>query len=109
MSNGFPGKDCNFNATQLPHHCGTGPHGIDCKVSDGYEGTFINKCNATQKLFKCALQRDSPKKAICNPYPAANRTKKDIETQCLCDENECYVGAMCERCAPGFAKYGKYE
>jgi hypothetical protein len=103
----------SFNASNPPDRienhplrCG-GDKYPKCTLSDTRLGEFINKCNVPQRIFKCSLQRNEPEQQICNGVTAKNRTS--AMKQCLCVENECYTGKMCEKCATGYAKYGKYE
>ena len=105
ISGGKPTDGCSFSASNPPVQCGTGE--MECMQSE-FEGMFINKCGAKQKLIKCSLQRiDGKLPQICNPV--VNHTSFDRRFQCLCNVNECYSGKLCETCAPGFAKLGKYE
>ena len=100
-------EHCNYTRTKLPRQCGI--DGLVCNETKNSMGEFFNECNVKQRLFKCAIVRpeDGPLEPVCNPRPWTNRSLHD--EQCLCNDEECYEGRLCETCAPGFARYGRYE
>ena len=107
MSNGTTPKngECDqYNATNPPRRCGVNE--MKCANVENKQGAFINACNKQQRLYKCALERGESELPICNPLPLSNRTL--IGSQCLCTDSECYTGKMCETCAKGYAKFGRY-
>ena len=99
-------EPCSASATNLPPQCGR--NGIVCTQTLSVLGEFYDACGVLRRIHRCSVQRDEddPLGPVCNPLPWQNRT---LENQCVCNDVECYTGKLCEKCARGFAKRGKYE
>eukprot|EP00942_MAST-04A_sp_MAST-4A-sp1_P007040 g7040.t1 len=100
------------------NECGVKQRIIKCNIQD--RETFGHVCNSHSEKYTCNDNVcawkgvEDPTSLIWSVSSGwgkvgQKRESNNTHQQCVCNDMECYIGKMCEKCALNFAKYGKYQ